>query len=311
MREAYFDKQFLLNEDNQLVGFCAGYDRCAEHEHGIKPLKALLNVPSKKFMEGVEDRLAKPTEGTKKYIRFVEYSVRVKNPEGELKKTRKVVGARFVVGEFLDGIEDYKDSNIDFYKTQHDRYLKAPNFSWIVNTFTKTPALLDGPLELGETEPTKRDYNYFTSTSWGDDSFCIEVWGTERVKALKQIYEALINGRCTISLSGSENPFAGSGLCFTLIDMLSTDHKVEVLQSDLQYKRLIETFEATGIEKKLKEAGKHWYALSPRFDKNGELKAWLNPQEQSKYTHGWFSIEELSLWAENKGPVLKPKQAAA
>lgn len=310
MREAYFDKQFLLSEDNQLVGFCAGYDRCAEHEHGIKPLKAILNVPSKKFMEGVEDRLAKPTEDTKKYIRFVEYSTRVPAPEGSEKKTCKAVGARFVVGDFIDGIEDFKDCD-GWYKSKYERYMTAPSFSGIMREYAKEPSLLDGPLTLGQAEATKAKYSYFTRSYWGDDSFCIEVWGTERVKALKEIYEAFIAGRCAVSLSGSENPFAGSGLCFTLIDKLSTDYKVEVLQSDLQYKRLIETFEATGIEKKLKDAGKRWYALSPRFDKNGELKAFLNPQEQSKYTHGWFSIEELSLWAEDKGPVLISNKAVA
>jgi len=32
---------------------------------------------------------------------------------------------------------------------------------------------------------------------------------------------------------------------------------------------------------------------------------WLNPQEQNKYRCGWFTVEELTEWAEDKGTIIK------
>lgn len=32
---------------------------------------------------------------------------------------------------------------------------------------------------------------------------------------------------------------------------------------------------------------------------------WLNPMNQKKYNHGWFTIEELQQWAKDNGPIVK------
>jgi len=32
---------------------------------------------------------------------------------------------------------------------------------------------------------------------------------------------------------------------------------------------------------------------------------WLNPMEQKIHNYGWFTVEDLLLWAENKGPIPK------
>lgn len=32
---------------------------------------------------------------------------------------------------------------------------------------------------------------------------------------------------------------------------------------------------------------------------------WLNPTEQQANESGWYSVEDLMLWAENKGPIIK------
>lgn len=63
----------------------------------------------------------------------------------------------------------------------------------------------------------------------------------------------------------------------------------------------------SGIEKLLQTKGKRYFALTPKRKEDGSLSFWLNPTEQSSYNHGWYSLEELKLWAEEKGPIIKQK----
>ena len=64
---------------------------------------------------------------------------------------------------------------------------------------------------------------------------------------------------------------------------------------------------ATHIEEILKKANKKYYALSPSYDENGNLRFWLNPKEQSIYSMGWYSLEDLIAWANETGSVIKRK----
>ena len=43
------------------------------------------------------------------------------------------------------------------------------------------------------------------------------------------------------------------------------------------------------------------------YDENGNLRFWLNPKEQSIYSMGWYSLEDLIAWANETGPVIKRK----
>jgi len=63
----------------------------------------------------------------------------------------------------------------------------------------------------------------------------------------------------------------------------------------------------------LKSAGRSWFALRAAWirDKSASKHPvwfWLNPQEQDRYEAGWFTVEDLLQWTENKGPVLKKRR---
>ena len=45
--------------------------------------------------------------------------------------------------------------------------------------------------------------------------------------------------------------------------------------------------------------------LLPAIDDTGNLRFFLNPREQNRYNHGWFSLEELKAWAGDTGPIIK------
>ena len=73
------------------------------------------------------------------------------------------------------------------------------------------------------------------------------------------------------------------------------------------------------IEKRLKKAGKSWFALSPKKLNKEDMEKhktkfsvifWLNPTEQRIVNYGWFTVEELRMWIKGKGPIVKQDEVA-
>lgn len=72
--------------------------------------------------------------------------------------------------------------------------------------------------------------------------------------------------------------------------------------------------------KKLKEANCRYFACSPKWSHeikstaDGEIKTkypvifWLNPMEQDRNSYGWFTVENLELWTQGKGPIVELKR---
>lgn len=76
---------------------------------------------------------------------------------------------------------------------------------------------------------------------------------------------------------------------------------------------LVTAARATGIEARLRQAGKVWFALEPAWRENiryqpptaYEVVFWLN-SEDNLHTNrpGWYTVEELDQWIAGTGPVL-------
>ncbi|MBP9819936.1 hypothetical protein KBC79_04325 [Candidatus Woesebacteria bacterium] len=62
----------------------------------------------------------------------------------------------------------------------------------------------------------------------------------------------------------------------------------------------------------LKESGKSWFSLQPsKFTYDPQtmrVTFLLNPFNQRAYNFGWYTLDELRLWAVNQGPVMKTRQ---
>lgn len=54
----------------------------------------------------------------------------------------------------------------------------------------------------------------------------------------------------------------------------------------------------------LNDQGKEWYSLERWQWMDGDIRFWLNPTDQFTYRPGWYSIDELIAWAQNRGPVV-------
>lgn len=54
----------------------------------------------------------------------------------------------------------------------------------------------------------------------------------------------------------------------------------------------------------LQNQGKDWYSLERWQWMDGEVRFWLNPHDQSNYRTGWFSMDDLIAWSQDRGAVI-------
>ena len=150
-------------------------------------------------------------------------------------------------------------------------------------------------------------------TAWNERGFAIRVRHPRWIDYLQKLYEGFLNLDIAIGRSGNLNPFAGNGLTITLVSAFPQDAAETLAEKDRDYNRLQEADLATGIKEELKKSGKNWFALSPRWasefnsETEYEVMYWLNPREQDIHNFGWYTVEDLKLWAKDAGPVMKEK----
>lgn len=177
---------------------------------------------------------------------------------------------------------------------------------------------------IGAYWPTEKDKKYWKDreekilqTAWDEGSFGIAVKGKEARKYLKELFKAFNENDAVITFGHDGNPFSNAGLMLVIASRLPKDYVDAQKEADLDRIALNKASDKTGIIERLEKAGRRYYACSPKWAKeikstvNGEIKTkhnviyWLNPQEQNKYDHGWWTVEILDQWIAGKGPVMK------
>lgn len=185
--------------------------------------------------------------------------------------------------------------------------LQKKKYSFLVcfnSYFTKIEKITADMLKSFEIYPFREDRHIFTA--WDDGSFGILVDETYK-KELADLYDAF-NKKDIVFGMGRGNVFKNSGLLLIVRSAMSKEEVEELYEKDLDYLNLQKAAEKTGIAKKLKEVGKKYYALSPRWKDETTKKEvifWLNPMDQHIYNSGWYGIEELMQWVNNEGPIIK------
>jgi hypothetical protein len=154
--------------------------------------------------------------------------------------------------------------------------------------------------------------------AWDSSSFgvCLP---KKHKNILSEMYDVFQHRDIAIWVGGG-GVFQNGGLMLAIVSNVDEKHKKEMLEVDLNYKGLIKAAKDTGIEEKLIKAGKRWYALNPKWKSEFEggkspngskskynVVFWLNPMQQDINDSGWFTVEELELWVDSKGPILKKK----
>lgn len=159
---------------------------------------------------------------------------------------------------------------------------------------------------LGELYTAKqlKAYKVLISGAWDVGTFAIRI--TDEYKThLKELVEAFKKSDVLIAI-GSREGFANGGLNLLIYSRMPNKVKKDAVSTSKKHNELLKTVKKTGIEEILKKAKKRYFALSPRWEdyKKKEIKYWLNPMEQNIHEHGWYTLDDLKLWAKNKGPIL-------
>jgi len=152
-----------------------------------------------------------------------------------------------------------------------------------------------------------RFYNSSLWTAWDQGSFGVFSNDPAIIEQLQEIYDNLRNKNAVVWLGGG-GVFQNAGLCIGITDRLPPDVAKQWKEADEDRNAAQKYMEKSGIEKILRDAGKEYFALSPRKMSDGSFKFWLNPDNQRDYDSNWFTLEELKLWAQDKGPVILKKK---
>lgn len=198
------------------------------------------------------------------------------------------------------------------YGIQRRTITKVPgSLAWVSYTkekerwegFIYRSFYFDSPSKAASQSSELVSYKSTLAAAWSEDDFAVVSSEKERQEVLKEIFSNFARLNIVIMLAGKSTSFDNSGLVIAIADRIPRQHVDAMYIADAEHHKLMKEFAATGIEETLRKAGKRYFALSPRRQKDGSLRYWLNPMEQDKNNYGWFTLEDLKLWAENKGPI--------
>lgn len=143
---------------------------------------------------------------------------------------------------------------------------------------------------------------------WDENDFAII---SKDEKSLTELWDAFKIGDICILLGGGGG-FSNRGLLILITSKVPQEIKDVWKNTDEDNIALNNESKKIGIDKKLKKAGKNYYALTPNWAKDFKnvkskwsVLYWLNPMEQQQNNYGWVTVEDLELWIENKGPIPK------
>lgn len=272
MRQS-FDQQ-ILSIDNKFIGISLGSDHCAEHEWGIEYIQRFFGMYSKKESIGSD--------------RF---------------KTEIPVSSSHV---------------LEFY--EHDDYFGF--FCLGSSPFRDRSDMKNWPADM---KPHfRKDCDFYSA--WSREDFCFFVkkhhgsknkaqqrkdraFNKEMKGNLKELFSALKSGNAAIWIGGA-GPFHNGGLCFAILDRLPQDITDGWREKHLEEKKMDDYLKASGIHAKLEKAGKRFFYCRPSRSIDGKVRFWLNPCDQRNYNYGYYTLEDLRKWCDNKGPVVKKENAA-
>jgi hypothetical protein len=145
------------------------------------------------------------------------------------------------------------------------------------------------------------------AAAWSDERFVIVAREAKHIRGLREIFDAF-NAKQGAFLRPNRL-FTEGGLMMGIATRIPYDVAAEWTAADKQREEELAFMRESGIEAILSKAKKNYFALRPQKNADGTFDFWLNPMEQHNNNLGRYSLEDLKLWAENKGPIPKKKGA--
>jgi hypothetical protein len=145
--------------------------------------------------------------------------------------------------------------------------------------------------------------------AWSDVDFaCVSKDPTD-IKYLREIFDQFQKKNIIFTFSNALPAFENPGLIIAIADRMPNE-VVEILtKADREAYEVEQFVVKSKVRELLKEKGKGYFALSARRWDDGSIKFWLNPYDQHKVNYGYFTLEEVRQWADDKGPIpMSPAQ---
>jgi hypothetical protein len=142
-------------------------------------------------------------------------------------------------------------------------------------------------------------------TGWSDGSFGAFSTDPDEQASLQSIYQAINGLDAALFLGGRSGLFDNPGFIIAMPSRMATEELQAMAKADREQYELKRDAERTGIEKRLRDAGRRFFALSPRRKEDGSIVFWLNPFEQHLNNFGWYTVAELDAWIRGEGPIPK------
>jgi hypothetical protein len=146
---------------------------------------------------------------------------------------------------------------------------------------------------------------------WSDGDFGILV-DKRHFAEIDELWAAFQSKDIIIGLFGG-GVFENAGLKFVIASRFPQELAEEMRKADEDHYNLLVAAEKTGIQKRLQEAGKNWFALSPKWTTDGfndiaertkyDVVFFLNPQDQNNCYWGWVTVEDLLDWIDDTGAI--------
>lgn len=273
MRSGY--NNGLLEIDGRFVGVNLGADHVSEHEWGIKYIRQSFGMDDQAV--GLERRIVRAVPVPRDYQPRLQ-PIFVRGVRQQVAAEGQFVGFFFDVRSEIPHELSYG-------------FQDGLATAWSERAFG---VRLNEPTEPSK-RPGKRSKKTFGEKFLRDAA------------NLKELYDAFSSLDVAIWLGGG-GPFRNAGLCLAIASRLPGTLTAPWKEHDEEVIKLKADVEAIGIEEELRSAGKRWFALSPRRD-GEKILFWLNPLEQDIHNYGWFSVEDLRLWAKDQGPVMGGRRA--
>jgi len=267
------DFGYKRKKANIIVGVDLGADYCAEHEWGIKGISRRCGIGN--YIDNKGNYVSASERDN-----FESYN-------GTLKP---------LFGIEARSIRDGSNVKIYEYKIKGEKaYALVCAGGYYDRNCNEKPH--------SELIPWEDDWDF--SACWSGEDFAFMAKDKNVVETL---YNAFQNLDITIGFTGG-GVFKNAGLTILIKSLIPKSWADKVYENDKEnYETWKEAYE-TGIYEELKNAGKKFFALSPKKDDKGNLIFWLNPQEQDKYNFGWVTLQDLKDWAQDKGKIVLKKGA--
>jgi hypothetical protein len=265
----------LVEVDGNVIGIALGADFTAEHEWGIKDMLNQFNCDS----------------------------ISLKDKVYKAKKTFLLGNLR--VANISTGIRTNKDSSkLKIHKEKGRVYL-----------------YMDTNHYLGSEKSLAQYFDWYMydrdtdiQGAWCDSDFVARTTNKEIVNVFEDLVAAEAENDLFI---GMFPELMRNGLLIVRASSIPEESKESIIQKQKNeiecYSRMFDS----GIEKILEKAGKKFFALSPSITSEKGMKTaydeyppdtlifWLNPYDQQKYSHGYYTVEDLKDWAQDKGAVIE------